>query len=261
MLDALPEAIVALDEHGVVRHANSAAERLFGYGADTMDGLAADDLVCALPRGRLRHGLSRYLQSPSTRPSGRYRMEGVRRDGSRFALHLTLRDIAGYDPPGYIAVISEHKAEGRRERANNNRMHEILEGTNASIWDWDLRTDELVLSERWGGFVGSPSQGPEYVRGKHWWERIHPDDRAGIEHQLRRHESGRLDYFDAEFRVPHAEGGWVWLNMRGRIVERDDFGQPLRMTGTHLDVTQRKRAERALYAAKRDGRDRLVALH
>ncbi|MEX0606925.1 MAG: EAL domain-containing protein, partial [Halofilum sp. (in: g-proteobacteria)] len=246
ILDALPEAIVALDGHGVVRHANSAAEKLFRYGPGTMGGLNADDLVRAWPRGRLRHGLARYLQSRRTRPSGRHRMEGIRRDGSRFALHLTLREIDGYDPPGYIADIGEHDAAGWRERADNNRVHEILEGTNASIWDWDLRTDELVLSERWGGFVGSPAHGPEHVQGKHWWERIHPDDRAGIERQLRRHESGRLDYFDAEFRVPHAEGGWVWLNMRGRIVERDDFGQPLRMTGTHLDVTQRKRAERAL---------------
>ncbi len=255
ILDALPEAIVTLDERGVIHRANAAAERLFGYESGAMEGLEADGLVRAWPRRKLRHNLSRYLRARHARPSSRHRLEGIRRDGSRFPLQLTLRAIQTDDPRCFVAVLgtsdtparaSDTAASSGDAQDENARVREILEGTNASIWDWDLSTDELVLGERWSGFVGRPAHGPEHVRGRTWWGRIHPDDRAEIERQLQRHEAGRLDYFDAEFRMPRIDGGWVWINMRGRIVERDAFGQALRMSGTHLDVTQRKRAERAL---------------
>lgn len=254
ILDALPEAIAALDERGVIRHANAAAEQLFGYERGSMAGLRADDVVQVWPRRKLRRGVARYLQTRPTRPNAEHRLEGVRRDGSRFPLQLRLHELETDQGHRFVALLGTSEAAARPDegldpasvRAENDRVHEILEGTNASIWDWDLRTDDLLLGERWAGFVGRAPQGPEHVQGRSWWGQIHPDDRAEIERQLQRHEAGGLDYFDAEFRMPRVDGGWVWINMRGRIVERDERGEPIRMSGTHLDVTQRKRAERAL---------------
>jgi two-component system cell cycle sensor histidine kinase/response regulator CckA len=128
-----------------------------------------------------------------------------------------------------------------RERAAN-----ILQGTNAGTWDWNVQTGETTFNERWAEIMGYTLEELEPIDIQTWIGNVHPEDLPAAETLLEQHFSGERDYYDVEFRQPHKGGGWVWINARGKVCEWTEDGKPLRMSGTHLDITERKRVEEAL---------------
>ncbi len=127
-----------------------------------------------------------------------------------------------------------------------NRGKNILEGTNAGTWDWNIQTGEVIFNERWAEILGRTLQELEPSDIQTWISNVHPDDLAFVNEQLEKHFAGKRDYYDVEFRQPHKNGNWIWVNARGKVVEWTEGGKPLRMSGTHLDITERKLAEEAL---------------
>jgi PAS domain S-box-containing protein len=82
-----------------------------------------------------------------------------------------------------------------------------------------------------------------------WLERLHPDDRERVTATFGDYVAGRLPVYQVEFRQRTASGGWRWILSLGKIVERDGQGRPVRMLGTHTDITERKLAEESLRQA------------
>ena len=135
--------------------------------------------------------------------------------------------------------------------AEQTRAHNILEGTNAGTWDWDIETGRLVMNARWAEIIGRTLDDLE-PHIEFWRAHVHPDDLIIAEQALEEHFTGQSDYYDVVFRQPHKQGGWVWVNARGKVVEWSDDGQPLRMSGTHLDITPRMLIEEQLTEAKEE---------
>jgi diguanylate cyclase (GGDEF)-like protein/PAS domain S-box-containing protein len=110
------------------------------------------------------------------------------------------------------------------------------------LWDWDLREDRFDHNEVTRSQLG---YGPGEVgeTGSEWRSIAHPNDSARLLATIEAHFRGETRYYECEFRVRHKQGHWVWLLSRGKIVERDDYGIAVRMAGTHMDLTRRKRAE------------------
>jgi PAS domain S-box-containing protein len=127
-----------------------------------------------------------------------------------------------------------------------NRAKNIIEGTNAGTWDWNVQTGEVILNERWAEIIGrSLSElGPTTI--KTWAKYLHSEDRSNARSQLDLHFSGENDYYDVQFRQPHKDGHWVWVNARGKVVEWSNDGKPLRMSGTHIDITKSKELEKRI---------------
>ena len=119
-----------------------------------------------------------------------------------------------------------------------------LEGAEDGIWDWDLVTQHIVFNERWAAMLG---YGPGDVEPtwEGWMRLVHPGDAAGVRKALDAHLEGKIPVYQTEHRIRAAEGHWRWILARGKVVRRDDFGRPLRMSGTHKDITDRKRAREA----------------
>ena len=129
--------------------------------------------------------------------------------------------------------------------AERNRVNDILEGTNGGSWDWNIQTGELRVNERWAQIVGKKVKDlkPDIST---WLEHVHPDDLEYAQREMDNHCQGKADYYDVEFRQPHVNGSWKWVNARGKVVEWDTQGRPLRMRGTHLDITDRKYIQQQL---------------
>lgn len=140
--------------------------------------------------------------------------------------------------------IAESTREGYAHSLN------IIEGTEAGTWDWDLLTDELVLNERWAEIIGYKLEDLEPISFNTWEQNLHPDDLEKTQLLIQQHFSGVLPYYDAEFRQQHKDGSWRWVNARGKIIEWSEAGVPLRMSGTHLDITERKAARIAHDASR-----------
>jgi PAS domain S-box-containing protein len=131
-------------------------------------------------------------------------------------------------------------------RESQEQLHLIAKATGVGLWDWNVQTGAVVLNERWAGILGYKLEelGPSSIQT--WKDLCHPDDLKLSDERIQKHFSGETEMYDLECRMKHKDGRWVWIHDRGSVVERTPDGRPLRMIGTHLDITERKSAEAAL---------------
>ncbi|MEE3716331.1 PAS domain S-box protein [Tumidithrix elongata RA019] len=140
----------------------------------------------------------------------------------------------------------ERKVEKRTTalQASEERWQLVLKGTNDGIWDWDLRTNKIFYSDRWKQMRGFNSDEigdtPEECLS-----RVHPDDYDRMMMAVDDHFAGRTEFFEVEYRVRCKDASYRWILDRGKAL-RDRAGQPIRMSGSETDITERKRAEQAL---------------
>lgn len=120
-----------------------------------------------------------------------------------------------------------------------------LEGSGVGVWDWNLATNAQTHSEHWEEMLGY--QAGELNRGYlDFVERVHPDDLEIASCALRNYQSGLAPQYAADLRLRCKDGSWKWILTRGTVVQRDAQGKPLRMIGTHTDISDRKRSEDVL---------------
>jgi len=130
-------------------------------------------------------------------------------------------------------------------RASEERLRFAMEGANDGLWDVQMQTGEVYLSPRGCEILGYGAEGLSNVIKK-WDQLVHPDDLPATNERLQAHLAGRAPIFEVEQRLRTKSGDWKWILARGKVMIRDAQGQPLRMTGTHSDITERKQAEKAL---------------
>ncbi|WKB50694.1 CHASE domain-containing protein [Eleftheria terrae] len=127
-------------------------------------------------------------------------------------------------------------------RSSEERLELALAGADLALWDWDLANDTLVWNQRWLEMRGYRADEAK-SEVSFWKSLIHPEDRPAVLAALQAHLEGRQPAYSAEYRVRTRDGHWLWLLDRGRVVARDAAGRPLRITGTNLDISERKRGE------------------
>lgn len=118
----------------------------------------------------------------------------------------------------------------------------VLEGLGHGVWDWDLVSGAEYFSPRLKAMVGYADE-DDLSLSAHLDALTHPDDVPGMQADRQAHWEGRAPRYQNEHRVRHRSGRWVWVLTRGLVISRDAQGLPLRMVGTHTDITQRKQAE------------------
>jgi PAS domain S-box-containing protein len=130
------------------------------------------------------------------------------------------------------------------------RLAMALRGTRTGLWDWDLRTGTIVHNEEWAEMLGYTLTDLGSHTADAYFDRLHPDDAEPVREALRRCFAQEMDEYSREVRLRHSDGHWLWVLDRGRVVEWSPDGAPLRMIGTHVDVSALHAARVA--AAERD---------
>lgn len=120
-------------------------------------------------------------------------------------------------------------------------LERVLEGLGDGVWDWDMVKGTEYLSPRLKAIYGY-TEADGLLRAAQLDALTHPDDVPGMQADRQAHWAGRTPYYRNEHRVRHKLGHWVWVLTRGLVISRDAHGQPLRMVGTHTDITERKQA-------------------
>jgi PAS domain S-box-containing protein len=123
-----------------------------------------------------------------------------------------------------------------------------MRGSNEGLWDWDARTDELLVSPRFKELAGL-STGAAKIHPAEWLGNMHPEDVDAYRHDLRAHLRGETEFLVAEYRVQGNDGQYRWVLARG-LGLRDASGRVYRMAGSLGDITVRKQAEIELRQAK-----------
>ena len=157
----------------------------------------------------------------------------------------TLRGYRGADTD-----ITERKHAETALHESEQRLKFAMEGANDGIWDVDMRTNTVSLSPRGCDMLGyQPTEFQSTVAS--WMLMVHPDDLPATQTALNEHLSGHAPFFQIEQRLKHKSGHYLWILARGKVSERDDAGRPLRMTGTHTDITERRLIESHLQQAQK----------
>lgn len=137
--------------------------------------------------------------------------------------------------------LSAQKRVEKELRESEERHRLTLEAINEGLWDWDIRTGKGLFSPRWYTMLGYEPD--DYPQSYDFWKSlVHPEDVERAEREIKAHIASGEGYA-IEMRMRTKSGDWCWILTRGRVVERDAAGDPVRLAGTHSDITERKRAE------------------
>jgi diguanylate cyclase (GGDEF)-like protein/PAS domain S-box-containing protein len=117
-----------------------------------------------------------------------------------------------------------------------------LASAGQGMWDADLKNGRTVYSSTWKRMLGYDEHELDGA-SDHWLSLVHPDDRQRVAAADEAYLAGKMELFEEEFRMRHKLGHWVWILDRGKIVERDENGRPIRAIGTLTDITMRREAE------------------
>lgn len=138
------------------------------------------------------------------------------------------------------------RAPDDEPRVGEERLILALLGTDTGLWEWHAAGGARYLGEAWTVLLGYEPGGLDGET--HLPERlVHTEDLPAARLGLSSHLAGATPWYEAEYRLRTKRGEWRWIHDRGRVVERDGDGRPLRMIGMQTDVTERKEAEAALF--------------
>ena len=139
---------------------------------------------------------------------------------------------------GVSGDITERKRMERELRESEGRHRLTLEAINDGLWDWDIRTGNAVFSPRWYSMLGyEPYELPQSYDS--WRSLVHPEDIERAEREINAHITSGEGYA-IDIRMRTKSGGWRWILTRGKVVESDTDGRPIRMVGTHSDITDER---------------------
>ncbi|MDA3924923.1 MAG: PocR ligand-binding domain-containing protein [Kiritimatiellae bacterium] len=155
--------------------------------------------------------------------------------------------------------LARQKKEETRLRTSEERWKFALEGAGDGVWDMEIPTKTVRFSKRWKEILGYAESEIANLF-KEWEKIVHPDDLAGALANFQNYLADRTPIYVNEFRMRCKDGSYKWILSRGMVVSRDAAGQPLRMVGTHSDITERKQTEEALRQSETTIRNKLKAI-
>jgi len=236
---------VAPDGQRHYRFVSSGVREIYGFSPED---LLRDPMLVA----RYRHPddqlqLTQDVHEIAQRPvdlAGEFRI--VLPDG-RIKWVLRRSCTVASDPGGHLRVgvlldVTDRKQAELALRQSEALWRLALESAGDGVWDWNLQTGEEFLSRSIKAMFGFDESDLAHLAAE-LDGRTHPDDLAQLEADRRVHFDGTTPVYRNEHRVQCKDGSWKWVLSRGMVIARDDAGQPLRMVGTHTDITDVKQAE------------------
>ena len=146
---------------------------------------------------------------------------------------------------GFVHDVTEKKEVEEELRISEERWKIAIEGSNNGVWDWNMVTNDIYFSPQWKAMIGYKDH--EIESKLHEWEiRVHPEDIEECHKEMQRYIDGHTKMYSNIHRIQCKNGNYIWTLDQGKIIKRDEEGNPLRMVGTHLDITERYEYEQKL---------------
>jgi PAS domain S-box-containing protein len=199
--------------------------------------------------------LRRWGLSDSRVPAGTAIVNGAQPSWQQFIPLVVLAIAIILIQSFWVAkLIRQQRRREAAEIALRNSQTQLtmaIEGSRAGLWDLRVRDATITINESWANLVGRTAGELSPVTVDTWNGLCHPDDLRKSNALMEQHLVGKTPFYECEVRLKHKAGHWVWVLGRGRTTERDVNGTAIRVTGTHIDITQRKRLEADLIQAQK----------
>lgn len=240
MIERAPVGLALLD-HGRIVYGNPRFIEIFGVAAaGGSEPLFMGDLVAERDRPRVV-GL---LDGSDGDGGLRYRVRGRRRDGRSVQVELggaPVRLEGGMLTATSVVDVTEGAEAEAAIRSSEERFRLIARATNDILWDWDVPTGQVRWNEAAPRIFRYTVA--ELGNSIEWWcDRVHPEDRERVVVDLHNLVHGAGDVWSSEYRLQRGDGTFATVLDRGYVV-RDEKARPLRVVGSMLDITERRRSE------------------
>jgi len=245
-LYSIGDAVITTDVAGQVCEMNPVAERLTGWSEAQARGQPLGGvfrIIDETSRAALDSPVAEVLRDGQIVELSNHTLL-VARDGKEHPIAdsaAPIRDASGH-VRGVVLVFSDQSAQHAARKAlteSEERVRLALTASNLGLFDLHIPTGETTVNAEYAAMLGYD---PSDLRENHgtWIERLHPDDRDRVVGRYSDYIEGRAPDYDIEFRLRARSGDWKWIRSIGSLVARDAQGRPLRMIGTHADITERK---------------------
>lgn len=148
-----------------------------------------------------------------------------------------INSIKDYKSPEEVLNINKLILE------NEDILGDIINAANIGIWEWDVKTGNVIINERYASIIGYSLEELTPFSLKVWKELVHEGDRKKVEKHLQEQLEGISEYYDCELRIMHKEQGWIWVHNRGKTIKWNEDCKPQIMLGLIFDITERKKNE------------------
>ncbi|MFW5812826.1 MAG: PAS domain-containing sensor histidine kinase [Fibrobacterota bacterium] len=251
-LASIGDGVISTDTQGRIIRMNNLAEKLTGWPTEEAKGKLLRDVF------RIYNAITgEPVDNPVTKVLSTGLIVGlanhtvlVSRTGEQYNISDSAAPITDEQNRirGVVLAFTDNTEQYRLHqqiRETKERLELALDATEMGTWDWDITSDKVIYDHRWAKIVGySPEElSPDMNT---YNSLLHPEDRSLVFGEIRRHLSGEIPSFQVEHRFHTKSGATIWTLSRGRVIERDQKGKPVRACGTMLDITGRKTAQEKL---------------
>ena len=161
----------------------------------------------------------------------------------------TQANITMIEQAASLASIAIEKSQANVNlKASDEQMQLVLAGANLGFWDWNIVTGKVYRNERWATMLGYTHDELKHTTSQ-WADFVHHEDREKAWQSINDVLEGRSNSHSLEYRMLTKEGGYRWVHDQANVMQRHSDGKPLRMSGTHSDITHRKVAEEKIKLA------------
>lgn len=141
--------------------------------------------------------------------------------------------------------ITEEKQTKLKLDDEKQRLDYVIRGTNLGTWEWSIKSGKQFINERYAQILGYKESDLNPLNFNTWWNLIHPQDIQKEHKNLEKHFEGINEFYEAELRLRHKDGHWVWVLKRGKVLSFEE-GEPTFMYGTLQEISQYKALEEEL---------------
>lgn len=239
--------LLTLDTQGNIKLLNRKGYDILGYDQDELIGRSwfdtcipqdiastVKEVFFDLIKGK--NELVEFYENPIIRKDGTERL---------IAWHNTLLKNEDGTIEGILSSgedITEQKRAEKELYDSKERLQLALQAGQLAIWDWNVQDHHINYNEQWAQIIGYDVDELD-ASSDSWKHMIHPDDYEAVKKILHKHWNGTSDLFTCDYRVRTKKERYRWIHTVGRVVEWDEDHQPVRMIGTHSDITDRKNVE------------------
>lgn len=243
IIEHAPHGVIEVEtSNRLIRWTNPAMNQLFGYSAAEMRSLRLEEMH---PDEERATAIDTFHRMVAGDESPILNVICQRRDGSIFYCNIAPGGVYGNGQRLifiFFTDVTDEYQSLQTLRVNAYRLELALRAANQGLYDIDVRSGLTIVSDEYATMLGyDPATFTE--TNQRWRERLHPADAAMVYQTYLDYLAGRIPEYRVEFRSRMQQGGWKWILSVGAIVERDAQGHPLRMLGTHTDISALKRLE------------------
>ena len=241
LFNTIDDFLFILDMDGKIIHFNSTVTGRLGYAESE---LINEHVLKVHPPDRHEEATIK-IQGMLMGTENVCRVSLLCKDGSEIPVETKVKKGKWNGKDVIIGITrdtTERKSYEKQIRENAERLEMALLASDAGLWDWNLRTNELILNDKWRAMRGYEPNLTNY-NFDIWEEFLHPNDKDSTFNALNDHLANKTPFYQAEYRSRTKSGQYIWVLDTGKIMEYDAEGKPLRVVGTNIDITSKKENE------------------